>query len=129
MVAGGERRAETQVSPTAYLYSRVRVCCSLTLSIRDRILPHLDLLARVGSDTIVRLLDRVVVDRVGDEFDQEEYLAVSMVRPRSSMETALGQRRAVQRRCKGDAVAVRRRRLAGDGVVDFPPLQHILQIG
>ena len=53
-VAGGERRAETQVSPTAYLYSRVRVCCSLTLSIRDRILPHLDLLARLGSDTIVR---------------------------------------------------------------------------
>ena len=100
-VAGGERRAETQVSPTAYLYSRVRVCCSLTLSIRDRILPHLDLLARVGSDTIVRILDRVVVDRVGDALDQEEYLAVFMVRPRSSMEIALGQRR----RCRGDARA------------------------
>ena len=74
-------------------------------------------------------LDRVVVDRVGDELDQEEYLAVSMVRPRSSMETAHRQRRVMQRRCKGDAVAVRRRRLTGDGAVDFPLLQHILQIG
>ena len=45
--------------------------------------------------------DRVVVDRVGNEPCQEEYLAVSMVRPRSSMETALGQRR----RCRGDARA------------------------
>ena len=79
--------------------------------------------------TVEIILDRVVVDRVGDEFDQEEYFAVSMVRPHSSMETALGQRRAVQRRCKGDAVAVRRRQHAGDGAVDFPPLQHILQIG
>jgi len=92
--------------------------------------PHSIHTLNLALDAIVEItLDRVVVDRVGDEFDQEEYLAVSMVRPRSSMETALGQRRAVQRRCKGDAVAVRRRRLAGDGAVDFPPLQHILQIG
>ena len=33
-------------------------------------------------------LDRVVVDRVGDELNQEKYLAVSMVRPHSSMEAA-----------------------------------------
>jgi hypothetical protein len=42
-----------------------------------------------------------------------------------SVEIAHRQRRAVQRWCKGDAITVQRRRLAGDGVVDFPPLQHI----
>ena len=40
-------------------------------------------------------LDRVVVDRVGDELDQEKYLAVSIVQPRSSMEAAHRQRRAM----------------------------------
>ena len=37
-------------------------------------------------------LDRVV----GDELDQEKYLAVSIVQPRSSMEAAHRQRRVVQ---------------------------------
>ena len=40
-------------------------------------------------------LDRVVVDRVGDELDQEKYLAVFIVQPRSSMEAAHRQRRAM----------------------------------
>ena len=55
---------------------------------------------RANTTTVMPLLlestlDRVVVDRVGDELDQEKYLAVSMVRPRSSMEAAHRQRRAM----------------------------------
>ena len=41
------------------------------------------------------VLEYLVVDQVGDELDQEEYLAVSMVRLRLSMEAAHRQRRAM----------------------------------
>ena len=68
-VAGGKRRAETQVSPAAYLYSRVRVQLfafvfrfedrlsfhSSFLSIRIRIhTPHLDLRTR---SALIQMLD------------------------------------------------------------------------
>ena len=52
--------------------------------------------------------DRVVVDRVGDEPSQEEYLAVSMVWPCSSMEAAHRQRRVVQYGDDGVVVLWRR---------------------
>ena len=51
--------------------------------------------AELTKKLLESILDRVVVDRVGDELDQEKYLAVSMVRPRSSMEAAYRQRRAM----------------------------------
>ena len=49
----------------------------------------------VHDSSVESTLDRVVVDRVGDELDQEKYLAVSIVQPRSSMEAAHRQRRVM----------------------------------
>ena len=58
-----------------------------------------------------------MVDRVGDEPCQEEYLAISMVRPRSSMEAAHRQRRVVQYGDDDVVVVLGRRRHGGGGEV------------
>ena len=88
-------RSKARVSLSSFL--RFASKCLCFLSIRRRIVfPNsihtLDWLLIPLLDTT---LDRVVVDRVGDELDQEKYLAVSIVQPRSSMEAAHRQRRAM----------------------------------
>ena len=132
-VAGGERRAETQVSPTAYLYSRVRFVdsfvlfdslCSLIsfeivsfnfpdprsvvfmfLSIRVRILPNLNLHSRLA-----------LIPLIG--------LGSIRCRPKgyflSPGATAGSSVRICARAATGGVDMCQLRRRSGDGVVELP---------